>query len=419
MAPSVRSEIRRLMLLSQPAKGRPPIIRSRTKISYLLSRVFRLSFSPQTTADASTDTVPVKQEQKSADLATGKMHFWEPYAVFLVTLAVLALFTQRMVAYLTPVTGDEPFYLMTAISIIKDGDLNECNNYIQLDDAQLYPSFYSFDGVHAYAAFPSDWLGWRGAPFPLPPHATHLVPASRQCSSDYLTYPVNYDNPTGELYSKHGLGLSLLVLPAFALGGRLSVVFFLNILGALLAVNIYLLAREGTGKMLPAVLTWVAFAFTVPLMPYSYLIFPELPAALLIVYAFRRIRLMQNNPAQVLLVGLCVAGLPWLHYRFVPVCAALVLYYFFRDRAAQRAGPSTQLVASGDARGDIGRRDDAPLLPALRNSASEPRGPRGYQRRRRHHTGSGGYVPRPAVGTVRCRAHLHPRDRGNSAHVPG
>ena len=187
----------------------------------------------------------MKQEQKSADLAAGKMRFWEPHAVFLVTLAVLALFTQRMVAYLTPVTGDEPFYLMTAISIIKDGDLNECNNYIQLDDAQLYPSFYSFDGVHAYAAFPSDWLGWRGSPFPLPPHATHLVPASRQCSSDYLTYPVNYDNPTGELYSKHGLGLSLLVLPAFALGGRLSVVFFLNILGALLAVNIYLLASRG------------------------------------------------------------------------------------------------------------------------------------------------------------------------------
>ncbi len=261
------------------------------------------------------------------------MRFWEPHAVFLVTLVVLALFSQRIVAYLTPTTGDEPFYLMTDISILEDGDLNECNNYIAHEEAQLYPSFYSFDGVHAYAAFPPDWVGWKTSPFPLPPHATHIVPDSRQCSSNYFTYPVVYNNPSGELYSKHGLGLSLLVLPAFAIGGRLSVVFFLNVLGALLAVNIYLLAREGTGKVLPAILTWVAFAFTVPLMPYSYLIFPELPAGLLIIYAFRRIRLMNNSAWQTLLIGLCVAVLPWLHYRFAPVCIGLVVYYFFRDRA--------------------------------------------------------------------------------------
>jgi hypothetical protein len=257
---------------------------------------------------------------------------WESWAVFLVTLAVLAAFTPRMSQYLDPVSGDEPFYLMTAISIIKDRDVNECNNYIAQDEASFYPEFYSFDGQQAYAAFPADWRGWRGAPYPLPPHPAVLAPASRQCASVYRAYPVNYDNPGGELYSKHGLGMSLLVLPAYAIGDRLGVMFLLNAFGALLATLVYLLARESTGRMLPGVLTWAAFAFTVPFMPYSYLIFPELPAAVLVIYAFRRIRLTNNNLLQTSLVGYSIAFLPWLHYRFAPICLGLALYYIVQDR---------------------------------------------------------------------------------------
>ena len=128
----------------------------------------------------------MRSEVPRANLAAGNMRFWEPHVIFLVTLVILLAFTQRMVTYLNPVTGDEPFYLMTAISLLQDGDLNECNNYIQHDEAQIYPSFYSFDGTRAYAAFPSDWVGFK-APFPLPPHAGHIVPASRQCASNYLT----------------------------------------------------------------------------------------------------------------------------------------------------------------------------------------------------------------------------------------
>jgi hypothetical protein len=265
--------------------------------------------------------------------------------VFLVTLAVLAAFTPRVAAYLAPVTGDEPFYLMTAISIIEDGDVNECNNYIAQDEARLYPDFYYFDGQQAYAAFPADWRGFRGAPYPLPPHPAMISPASRQCASNYRTYPVNYDNPGGELYSKHGLGLSLLILPAYRIGDRLGVMFFLNALGALLAAMVYLLARESTGKMLPAVLTWAAFALTIPAMPYSYLIFPELPAAVFVLYAYRRIRLMDNNLLQTSLVGYCLAFLPWLHYRFAPICLGLALYYIVRDRRTREPRPAARYTA--------------------------------------------------------------------------
>jgi hypothetical protein len=236
-----------------------------------------------------------------------------------------------MLDYLSPKTGDEPFYLMTAISLLKDGDLNECNNYRQRDEAQLYPAFMVED-----TSVPRGFKGFAGAPYPLPPHPAQLVPANRMCTRSALGVEPESGGAHDELYSKHGLGLTLLILPAFALGGVPFVTYFLVLLGALLATNIYLLAREATGLAVPAVLTWAAFTLTVPLMPYSYLIFPELPAALLVIYAFRRIREWDNSPLQVVGIAACIAFLPWLHYRFVPVCAALFLYYLYQEWRAPR-----------------------------------------------------------------------------------
>ncbi|MFL5734786.1 MAG: PA14 domain-containing protein [Chloroflexia bacterium] len=255
---------------------------------------------------------------------------WEAPFVYLVTLAVLALIAPRLLTYLSPLTGDEPFYAMTAISIWNDGDLNECNNYHQADYAKLYPSTVSQNMV-----WPFGWQGWTGAPYPLPPHAAKIEPDGRRCTWDQAAGTKDHDSRVAsgshdELYSKHGVGLAALITLPYALGDRLMVVFLLNILGALVAVNIYLLARQGTGKLWPAMLTWVAFSFTVPLMPYSFLIFPELPAALLVIYAFRRIWLGNNNRLQLLLIALCLAFLPWLHYRFLPLTVALFLYYLYR-----------------------------------------------------------------------------------------
>ncbi|MEO5951173.1 MAG: hypothetical protein ABIQ44_01775, partial [Chloroflexia bacterium] len=188
---------------------------------------------------AAPDTVPLWR----AETVRFSPRRWESFLVFIVTFAVLALFTPRIVSYLSPPTGDEPFYLMTAISLIKDGDLNECNNYINHDEALIYPNFYGIDVEgNAVVSFPKNWVGFRGSPYPLPPHPAIISPQSRQCASDYRAYPVDYNNPSGELYSKHGLGLSLIILPAFELGGRLFVVFFLNIIGAIVAANIFLLA---------------------------------------------------------------------------------------------------------------------------------------------------------------------------------
>ncbi|WP_221178956.1 hypothetical protein, partial [Pseudomonas fluorescens] len=56
----------------------------------------------------------------------------------LALLAWLALLP-RVLTRLDPLTGDEPFYVMTAISLLQDGDLDESNNYAQRDYEQFYP----------------------------------------------------------------------------------------------------------------------------------------------------------------------------------------------------------------------------------------------------------------------------------------
>ncbi len=253
-------------------------------------------------------------------------------------MIVLSLITPRITAFLNPVTGDEPFYLMTAGTIWYDHTLNECNSYRSHAEAKIYPPFYG----QAFAAkgridlsdFPAAWQGWPpGIPYPLPPHPAILVPLTRQCNTNPAV-PLPADPTVGnELYSKHGLGLSLLVLPAYIIGDRLLVVYFLNFLAAILAANIYLFAREGTGKLLPAILTWIGFSFTAPIMAYSFLIFPELPVALFILYAFRRIRLWHNNWLQIAAIGFSIAFIPWMHYRFIPVSAALFLYYMWQENS--------------------------------------------------------------------------------------
>lgn len=218
-------------------------------------------------------------------------------AIVALFFALYAPFTPRLAVALDPLTGDEPFYVMTALSILRDGDIDERNNYARRD----YDSFYPPDPL------PAGWRGWPAFPRDLPPHPAHSAREG--------------------LYSKHGLGVVLLILGPYALGGRLATMLFLNFVAALVALNMALLARRYLGRR-----GWwwslalaAALALSNPLMSYAYLIFPEVFAALAIVYTFRRARERENTAAQWLGAGCALALLPWLHARFVPAVLALAL----------------------------------------------------------------------------------------------
>ena len=229
--------------------------------------------------------------------------FPTPLAVGFVVYFAALLWTPRILDRLHPLTGDEPFYVMTAISLIDDGDLNEANNYAQRDFDRFYP----------IAGLPTD--GWAGAPYPLPPHQSQTTRPG--------------------LYSKHGLGMAVLVAVPFALGGRaLVLVLLATIAGALAGQTTALAGRYALPRLAAGV--GLALAFTNPLASYSLLIFPEMTAALAITYAVRRVLAPRNVGWQWFLTGGATAVLPWLHYRLAPVCVVLAVLALLRHRRALR-----------------------------------------------------------------------------------
>ncbi len=252
--------------------------------------------------------------------------------VFIVSLAVFVCLTPRFTEKLYFPTGDEPYYLLIAHSLVHDHDIELTNNFDNADYWHYYPG---------------------------------------------ELYPRHEAKTTAPgLYSKHAPGLALLIAPAYVLGdwerhvvaprdpdvaAQLPVawdssdwratVYFFNIIGALLAANIYLLAYETSRKQWVALLVWLTLSFSNPLMSYTFLVFPALVSALLTVYAYRRIRLdgvtaplAGNGVLRLLLIGLCLGYLPWLHARFLPVSFSLFLFLVWREVRARRA-PAPQSVS--------------------------------------------------------------------------
>jgi hypothetical protein len=176
-------------------------------------------------------------------------------------------------------TGDEPHYLVVTHSLLTDGDLDLSNNYQEKDFTLFY-------------------VGSE-----LDPHVKI--------------------GPDGGTYPAHTIGLSLVLLPAYALGylasiGHAGVLYFLTLMASLLAANAYLLCYEVTDRKFSSLLAWVITAFTVPVMHYSFQVYPESLGALLLVWSLRHIRRRrQTSPLVWLLVGACIAFLPWLVTRFV------------------------------------------------------------------------------------------------------
>ena len=233
---------------------------------------------------------------------------WRPprWVFFPVVFVLYALASYRVQCQVGP-QGDEPHYLMVAESLLRDGDLSLEGDYA----GGRYQAF--FDG-------------------PLSPH-----------------YRVR--GRGGEIYSLHAVGLSLLILPAYAAGGYPAVSFFMALLAALLAREIRELLREAwDGDGIGEAVAWVV-ALGPPLIHYAGLLFTEAPAALLLALALRRARRARAlRPPEALLVGLVLAFLPWLNVRFAPLALVVALYALWQGvRLRVALAVSGPLVASAAA----------------------------------------------------------------------
>ena len=208
----------------------------------------------------------------------------------LVLYALSAAQAQRQVGP----EGDEPHYLMVADSLLRDGDLALEEDYAQ----------------GRYWAF----------------SARHIEPHYRVRGKD------------GRVYSLHAVGLSLLILPAFALGGYPAVSFFMALLTAWLAWEIRELLREAKGDSpLAEGLGWV-LALGPPLIHYAGLVFTEVPAGLVVAAALRRGRDLRSASAwSCLALGAALAFLPWLNVRYAPLAAVLLAYWLLGRPGRLRA----------------------------------------------------------------------------------
>lgn len=203
--------------------------------------------------------------------------------------------------------GDEPHYLMVAESLLRDGDLR-----IEQDYAD-----------RRYTAFTDE----------------ELVPHYRVRGRE------------GAIYSVHAIGLSLLVLPAYALGGYPGASFFMAALALLLVREIHrLLGAAGASERVALGLASV-LALSPPLVQYVGLVFTEIPAALVLARALRGT--LAPSPwraREVVLWALPLCALPWFNVRYAPVTAIVLAGALFA-RPARRVAAALAAVALASAGG--------------------------------------------------------------------
>lgn len=204
--------------------------------------------------------------------------------VFLASLCVFTFMTENLLPKVHYPTGDEPYYLQMAHSLIYDHDLELTNDFADRDYWDYYP----------------------GELFPR--HESITVRPG--------------------LWSKHAVGVAVLIAPGYAAAGWRGGALTINLLAALLAANLFLIGWEATGRWQVGLLTWLTLSFSNPLASYAALIFPATPAALLTLYAFRQIHAgrIPGDRWRTLMAAVAIGALPWLNAQLLPISAGLFLY---------------------------------------------------------------------------------------------
>ena len=183
-----------------------------------------------------------------------------------------------------PPGGDEPHYLIVTHSLVADADLRIENNHQQQDYAAFYPD--------------------------------ELRPDFLRRGRDDV------------IYSIHAPGLPFLLAPGYALAGYRGAVATMALFASLAALALFDLVRRFAG-LTTSLIGWVLVTFSVPLVPHAWMIYPELPALLIVAWAARWLTESGTGPPGTLgrwaLRGVALAYLPWLHTKFAVLLACLTV----------------------------------------------------------------------------------------------
>ena len=231
-------------------------------------------------------------------------------------LSAVALFLLLSVAYAfsidiratrgASITADEPFYLLTTQSLLTDGDFDLRNQY----EAKSYKSFFDH---------PDDL--WQQS-----------VP-----------------KPDGALLSPHNPGLSVLVIPGFALGGLVGAQVQLLVLAAATMALAFVLADRLTGRRLASWVISLGVGLSATAFIYSSEIYPELPAALALVLALllvtqqKSLRVVDGLMLAAVLTIMC-----WLGLKYAPLALLVSGYFLLKaDRSSRMTLAVAGIVSAG------------------------------------------------------------------------
>lgn len=209
--------------------------------------------------------------------------------LFLVTLVIYSAGSIIMLSEGITLSGDEPHYMVISQSLWEDGDFALANNYAEHDYRKYMP--------------PTTRL------------KPHIAPR------------------TGGEHSFHSPGVSILLLPFYALGslfgGKLQLFiirFGMSLFGALLGLQVYLFARQEWNSEKIALALWAVFSFTSPIFFHALHIYPEIIATFFSLLIFRWLRFSAKlTRFQLLAIGFMLSLFVWLH----AVKYTLILIPFF------------------------------------------------------------------------------------------
>ena len=184
--------------------------------------------------------------------------------------------------YGAKISVDEPQYLLSALSLIEDGDLDISDEL----DEQRY---------------------WTYHPLKL----------------NQQTIDLNED---GQRISPHDPLLPVLLAVPMGIGGWVAAKVALALIASLTAaVTLWVAIRRfDVSENIAAVVIGLCFA-SPPMTAYATQVYPEMPAALCLITG---IGLVTSNldRTKLLWLSIVVTALPWLSVKYVPVAAMLVLY---------------------------------------------------------------------------------------------
>ncbi len=240
-----------------------------------------------------------------------------PRRLWLSCFVVFALAAAVLYAQNIHLSGDEPHYIMIAQSLVEDGDFDLKNNLESRSYFSYLPVEVRFHGSIRAGAYHS---------FHMPGISFLLVPF-------YFLFNLLAGAVPGHLF--------------FRLAAAFINAFFA--LGLFLALRRMLVDEENDGL-------FIFFLFTFPLLFHAVHLFPELPAAALVIFACLSLQGGRGH----FLSGLFLALVPWFHLKFAVAALLMALYASARimgreeplaDRARRLAiffaAPALSLVLLG------------------------------------------------------------------------